>query len=394
MKILQIHNEYREPGGEDVSVATEAELLREAGHEVRQFLVRNPADRAATLAALARATHNRAAARRVIEAVDQFGPDVAHVNNTWFSISPAVLEALSDRGVPTVFTLRNYRVACMQGLLFRDGGVCTDCVGGSPLPGVRHRCWRGSAPLSAIAAATISRARRRGSWQRADRLLALSESAKRVLIEAGLPPHAIEVVPNAVLDPGPRAGQPSESNRLLFVGRLTPEKGPATLLEAWRRAGPRVPFELVLMGDGPLRAQLERELPAGARLVGWRDTASVRDSMLNARALLFPTECLEPFGRGAAEAFAAGLPVLGSNLGATAEIVAELGSDWLVEAGNARAWSEAIEGLSDGRSLDAAGATARRIYERRYSPAVTLAGLERAYASAIEGRSQPDARSG
>jgi glycosyltransferase involved in cell wall biosynthesis len=394
MKILQVHNSYREPGGEDVSVATEAELLREAGHEVRQFLVGNPERPAATLATVARAPGNRGAAKRVVEAAREFRPDVVHVNNTWFSLSPLVLDALAEHGFPTVLTLRNYRVACMQGLLFRDGAVCTDCVGRSPLPGVRHRCYRGSVALSAIAARTISTARRRGSWARPEVLLALSETAKRALVDAGLEAGRIEVVPNAVIDPGPRPAAPSSSNRILFVGRLTAEKGPDSLLEAWRRVADRGGLELELIGDGPLRAELEREAPPGARFCGRLEPAAVRERMLGARALVFPSRALEPFGRGAAEAFAAGLPVLGSELGATAEIAGALGPRWLVAAGDPDAWAEGIARLRDGGLVDEAGARARAIYERTYSASVAVARLERAYERAVRAARRPAARGG
>ena len=157
MRILQVHNAYREPGGEDLSVASEAELLRAAGNEVRRHIVRNPEHVGATVGKLALAPHNRFSADAVVNAARDFSADVVHVNNTWFSISPAVFEALDRAGFPTVLTLRNFRVACIQGLLFRDGRVCTDCVGGS------------SDPAFATAATGIpSRSRRllprRSSW--------------------------------------------------------------------------------------------------------------------------------------------------------------------------------------------------------------------------------------
>ena len=101
MRILQVHNAYRNPGGEDISVATEAAALRAAGHEVRELTVRNPDRPAVAIGAVVRAPHNRAAARHVVAAAAEFRPDVAHVNNTWFSLSPLVVEALADRGVPT-----------------------------------------------------------------------------------------------------------------------------------------------------------------------------------------------------------------------------------------------------------------------------------------------------
>ena len=97
VRILQIHNHYREAGGEDAVVATEAEVLRRAGHEVVQHQVENPPGRLAGFGALTLAAWNPAAARRVGLLADRVRADVAHVHNTWFSLSPAIFRALSRR---------------------------------------------------------------------------------------------------------------------------------------------------------------------------------------------------------------------------------------------------------------------------------------------------------
>jgi len=392
MRILQVHNSYREPGGEDLSVASEAELLRAAGNDVRRHIVRNPEHAGATLGKLALAPHNRFSADAVVDAARDFSADVVHVNNTWFSISPAVFEALDRAGFPTVFTLRNYRVACVQSLLFRDGRVCTDCVGGSTGPGIRHRCYRDSFVLSAVAAATSSLARRRGTWNRANRLIAMSESQRRILVESGLPDDRMDTVPNAVLDPGPRSTSPARSNRLLFVGRLAPEKGVDLLLDAWQRLPRGHEFELVLIGDGPLRRSLRPRLPAGVRLIGWQDPARVREEMLSGRALLFPTQGLEPFGRGVIEAFAAGLPVLAAARGGAGEAVARVGPDWCIRSDSGEDWAAAISRLTDDALVEDAGRRTRRLYERHYSPAIVTAALERSYARAINDQGNPEGR--
>ncbi|MGK2954748.1 MAG: glycosyltransferase family 4 protein [Solirubrobacterales bacterium] len=384
MRILQVHNTYREPGGEDLSVANEAVLLRAAGHEVRRHIVRNPEHAGATLGKLALAPRNRFSADAVVNAAGEFSADVVHVHNTWFSISPAVFEALDQAGFPTVFTLRNYRVACVQSLLFRDGRVCTDCVGSSTGPGIRHRCYRNSFALSAVAAATISLARRRRTWHRANRLIAMSESQRHILVEAGMPDHQMDTVPNAVLDPGPRTTSPARSNQLLFVGRLTPEKGVDLLLDAWQRLPAEHGFELVLIGDGPLRQSLRSRLPAGVEFIGWQDPARVREEMLGGRALLFPTRGLEPFGRGVIEAFAAGLPVLAAAHGGAGEAVAKVGPDWCVASDSAEDWAAAISRLTDDAQVEDADRRARQIYEKHYSPAIVTAALERSYARAID----------
>ena len=212
MRILQVHNRYRQLGGEDGVVASEADLLRHNGHEVVEHFVSNASSGAGAAAGLAVAPWNPVSARAVRRAVAEHAPDVAHVHNTWFTLSPSVLGALHRSKVPVVMTLHNYRLVCVNALVFRDGHPCTDCVGRSPWPGVRHRCYRDSAPQSAVAAATLSFNRARGTWVDAvDRYIAPSRGLRDTLIAGGLPAERFIVRPHAVADPGPRIRPPSSS---------------------------------------------------------------------------------------------------------------------------------------------------------------------------------------
>jgi hypothetical protein len=171
LKILQIHNQYREQGGEDSVVRNEGELLAAAGHEVVVHMVRNPSTAVRTGASLALSVWNPLAAREVRNLAERVRPDIAHLHNTWYSLSPSVLAALAAAAVPVVMTLHNYRLLCVNANLFRDGHVCEDCVGSHPWHGVRHRCYRGSLVASTPAAATIALHRPLGTWNRHVRLV-------------------------------------------------------------------------------------------------------------------------------------------------------------------------------------------------------------------------------
>ena len=152
MRVLQLHTPYRQPGGEDAVVRAEAEVLRRSGHEVVQYQVQNPPGAAGAIGSLVLSPWNPLQARRVQHLAERIRPDVAHVHNTWYAQSPAVLWALRRSGVPTVMTLHNYRLVCANGQLFRDGAPCEDCVGASPWHGVQHGCYRDSIVLSVPAA--------------------------------------------------------------------------------------------------------------------------------------------------------------------------------------------------------------------------------------------------
>jgi len=386
VRVLQVHAAYRQPGGEDRVVAAEAALLRAAGHEVVTHVVDNPEGARDAAVALARSTWNPAAARAVRDLAGAVRPDVAHVHNTWYALSPSVYGALHDRGVPVVATLHNYRLLCVNGLLFRDGGPCTDCVGRLPWPGVRHRCYRGSAATSAAVAGMLAVHRARGTWSRdVDLWLALTGQARDQLLAGGLPPDRTAVKPNVVPDPGPRRLPPSRSTTVLFVGRLVPEKGVAQLVDAWALRD-RGPLRLLILGDGPLRAELTARRVPGVEVAGPRDSGDVQAAMLSARALAFPSRWAEPCPMVVLEALAAGLPLLAADVGGVPELAPPAARVALPAPGDAAAWSVALHGLGDPAGLDAAGVAARDRWSSAFSPPVGLRALEAAYARARSAR--------
>lgn len=382
MRILQVHTRYREAGGEDRVVTNEAETLRDAGHDVVQVHAANPESRSRAAASLAVAPWNPRAAARLRDEAVRTAPDVAHLHNTWFALSPAVIPALRGAGVPVVVTLHNYRVACVASTLLRDGAPCEDCVGRSPLPGVRHRCYRGSAAQSAVAALTIATARARRVWDSVAVFIAFSDFARGRFAAAGLPEDRIVVKPHATADPGPRSLPPSRSSTVLFVGRLSPEKGLDVLLDGWRAAAPEH-LQLEVIGDGPERAALEARRVPNVRFAGRLEPAEVTRRMLGARMLVFPSIWYETFGLVIAEAMAAGLPVLASDLGGTAQVLDELASGWLAPPADAGGWASALRRLSADGVVDEGGHRARRVYEKLYTPARSLAALEDGYRRAM-----------
>lgn len=378
MRILQVHNRYLQPGGEDVAVATEARILRDAGHHVTTFEVRNPAAARAAVAHLTAAPWNPRAAERIQEEVRRQRPDVVHVHNTWYVLTPAVLSAVRATGAPVVVTLHNYRTVCAAATLFRDGAPCTDCVGGTAWPGIRHRCYRGSVVQSAVAATTIDLHRARRTWHRdVDRFLTLTEFGREVHAAAGLPAERIVVKSNSTDDPGPRRRPPSASSQVVYVGRLTEEKGIRDLLAAWRGRPARL--ELVVVGDGPLRAELEASAPPGVRFVGARDKPWVTRLLLEARALVFPSIWYEGQGLVALEAAAAGLPVTHPELGAMADLFAPDAGALTYRPRDPADLTAALERLGDDRHVDVHGRLTRRRFEERYTHEVARTTLEATY---------------
>ena len=388
MRVLQIHSRYREYGGEERVVETDARLLREAGHEVRTFEVPNPSGGVAAAASLAASSWNVRQARRARHLIEAWRPDVAHVHNTWFSLSPSVPAAARSTGLPVVHTIHNYRPLCVNAKLFRDGAPCYDCVGSrAPLKGVALGCYRGSRALSAAVLSAELAQRASGTWRKADLITVQSERHRELLSEGGfdLP---VEVLPWTTHDPGARRAPPSQSGEVLFLGRLEPEvKGVEMIVRAWNRAraeGLLPGLSLTVVGTGELLGSPAIE-GRGIRALGWLEQDELDRRMLSARALLFPSTWEETFGLVAIEGFAAGLPVLGSDIGGIRDTVGRLDPGCLVATGPdaEEAWAEALGLLADDAWVDRKGAEARALFESDFSPEVGSRRLLDAYRRAV-----------
>src|SRR5579859_109197 len=91
VRVFMIHNRYRLPGGEDVAVAADGVLLRDAGHEGVVFEAVNPQGQMAAAGDLAITPWNSGARRRIKALIQEVRPDIVHAHNTWFAIGPAPL---------------------------------------------------------------------------------------------------------------------------------------------------------------------------------------------------------------------------------------------------------------------------------------------------------------
>lgn len=372
------HNAYQQRGGEDSVVDDEVALLRARGAEVSLFQLHN--DDIATLGRVelvGRTLWSRPAAQAMADRCASFRPDVVHVHNSFPLMSPAIHWAAQAAGVPVVQTLHNFRLLCPQAMLLREGRVCEDCVGRLPWRGAVRGCYRGSRAQSAVLAGMLTLHRGLGTWQRrVNRFVALNDFCRAKFIEGGLPAARVVVKPNFVDLPAPDAG-PREG--MLFVGRLSPEKGLDVLAGAAREAGVTV----TVVGSGPMQPALA-EVP-GLRLLGALPMPQVLAQMRGAAALVMPSVWYENFPRTLVEAWASGLPVIASRLGAMAALIEEGVTGLLFEAGNPASLAEQLRWAQQHpQALADMGRRARAHYEAHYTADRNHAQLMGIYAAAIE----------
>ncbi|HUJ75688.1 MAG TPA: glycosyltransferase, partial [bacterium] len=319
-----------------------------------------------------------------LELIRRVRPDVAHFHNTFPLVSPSAYWACREAGTPVVQTLHNYRLLCAAATLFRSGHPCEDCLGTRTLwPGVLHGCYRGSRWETAGVTVMLETHRMLGTWRnKVDLFVAPSEFARGKLIQGGIAEDRIAVKPNFV-HPDPRAGGAGR-NFALFAGRLSEEKGIRVLLNAWRDL-PEIPLEIC--GDGPLRDMVDRfarSRPPGAIHVhGALPRGEVFQRMKTARFLVFPSTCYETFALVIAEAFACGLPVVSTDIGAAAEIVDDGRTGVHFRSGDATSLAAAARRLWERPSASREmGAQARAEYARKYTAEANYALLMDVYSRA------------
>lgn len=387
MRILSCHNFYQQPGGEDRVYQSEARLLEEHGHDVVRYEVHN--DRVGEMGWLrlgVSTVWNRERSRHLRAVIRHERPDVMHVHNTLPLLSPAVYHAAHLEGVPVVQTLHNFRLCCPKAVLFRDGHVCADCLGRTVAwPAVLHGCYRGSRPATAAVTTMLAVHRGIGTWQYGvDAYIALSEFARRMFIRQHLPVERIFVKRNAV-SPDPGIGDGGDGG-VVFVGRLSPEKGVATLIAAWEHL-PDV--RLTILGDGPLAASVREAARhhSAIRLAGYLAPAEVLEAIGRAACLVCPSECYEGSPLVVAEAFARGTPVIATRTGALEEMVTHGVTGALYPPGDARQLATAVRQLlGDGPRLAAMRRAARAEFDATFSPRVNYESLMNVYRHAVAAR--------
>jgi glycosyltransferase involved in cell wall biosynthesis len=374
LKILLAHNKYQIPGGEEVVLEQERQLLENAGHEVITYCRSNQEieqfNALERLTLIGRTVWAVDTEREFSQLLTREKPDIVHVHNTFFMLSPSIYGACKAHGVPVVQTLHNFRLMCPSVTFFRDGKVCEECVEHGLWRSVYHGCYRDSRAATASVALMLGVHRFLGTWEKSVTCyIALTDFGRQKFIAGGLPAEKIAVKPNFVHpDPGERTRRGEYG---LFVGRLSREKGISTLLQAWERL-PRH-YALHIIGDGPERDGLEvqaRQL--GLFAVQFRGRLS-RDetltAMKRARFLVVPSGWYETFGMCIAEAFACGTPVICSRLGAMQELVSDGRTGLHFSCGDPSDLAEKVAwAWSHPNEMDAMGREARAEYEGKYTP--------------------------
>ncbi|SDZ24659.1 Glycosyltransferase involved in cell wall bisynthesis [Micromonospora pattaloongensis] len=405
MRVLHVNKFLYRRGGAEGYLLDLAGLQRAAGDEVAYFGMTHPQNESplpyaehfpsyVELDPPPRGLRPRAAAagrmiwspqsRRGLAAVlADFRPDVVHLHNVYHQLSPSVLAAARAAGVPCVLTLHDYKLACPSYQLLDRGAVCDACVTGGPLMAVRRGC-KGGLGASALLAIESWLHRTLRAYDGVAAFVSPSRFLAGVMRRAGVFPDRMHVLPHFA-DVAALPVKVAPGGGVVYAGRLAPEKGVDTLIDAVAALPAGVPVDVA--GDGPARAALEerasRRAPGRIRFHGRLDKPRLHELVRSAAVVAVPSRWHENQPMAVLEAFGCGVPVVGTDLGGLPELITPGVDGEIVPADDPAALGAALARLvaAPGRAYEL-GRAARAKVERDFTPGAHLAGLRELYALA------------
>ncbi|MET3926722.1 glycosyltransferase family 4 protein [Devosia sp. 2618] len=340
-RLLAINNYFYRRGGAEAVFLDHIAMFEQAGWTVAPFAMQSdqnpPSDwseyfvseiefghqpgLATKLRHAAQIIYSREAQRNIGALVERFRPHLAHAHNVYHHLSPAIFQTLKSHGVPTVMTAHDLKLACPAYKMLSHGSVCEKCKSGNIAQVLLNRCAKDSVALSGLLLLETAVHRSLGLYRNyLDRIVVPSRFYRAKLIEWGWPEEQLVYVPNFV-DPNFVASDPvAEGDYYLFAGRLAPEKGIATLIEAAALTGLR----LVVAGGGPDEAMLKKlaaDRQAPVEFVGYVSGPQLHGLIGGAKALVLPSEWYENAPVSILEAYGLGRPVIGTDIGGIPELI-------------------------------------------------------------------------
>ena len=392
LKVLLVHNWYASanPSGENTVVTAESSLLKDHGCEVVEYFrfsdeILSEGVWGVIKGGLA-TPFNPFSFFDATAVIKKVQPDVIHIHNFFPLISPAIIYAAARQNIPVVMTLHNYRIGCAGGLPFRAFSLCMDCLESRSIwPAVRHSCYRNSRIATLPLVAMICLHRILKTWQRhVDLFIVLNNFQGGVFSSAGLiPTDKLRYKPQFMSNPPDVIPWEQRRNRIVFMGRLSREKGAHILLEAFERWGNSAP-ELVIVGSGLEAEYLKNRFPSSnIQWLGQLSPEKAVEVLAQSRLLVFPSICFEGFPMVVREAVACGVPILSTDLGPMADIVQEsFGQHFM--SGNTQDLLEKMQNLWLSQDkLNEMALRARAEFDEKYTAEINFKILMDIYNEAI-----------
>lgn len=329
MKILLSNKFYYRRGGDCIYMLNLEQLLKEQGHDVAVFAMDYPENidsnwkkyfpsNMSKFMAFTRPFGSHEVIRKFNALLNDFKPDVVHLNNIHTQISPVIAEIAHKQGIRVVWTLHDYKLLCPRYDCLKFGEtVCEECFNGDKTPCKTYKCMKGSALASLIGYKEALQWNRERLEVCTDLFICPSQFMADKMIQGGFRKNKMKTLCNFIDIEKCKRNNYDKEDYYCFIGRLSHEKGVKTLIEAANQ----LPYKLKIIGGGPLADELEKRAARHVEFVGFKQWDEIKEIVGKARFSVIPSEWYENNPLSVIEAQCLGTPVLGANIGGIPELI-------------------------------------------------------------------------
>jgi glycosyltransferase involved in cell wall biosynthesis len=382
MKVLLANKFFHTKGGSERVLFQERQFLLDHGHVVVDFSMQDSMNYPSPYAGsfvrhidyqnapgilnkakqAVKFIHSPEAIKKLKRLIDKERPDIAHLHNIYHQITPSIIPLLKRHGIPVVLTLHDSKLICPSYLMLNKGRICQECAGCNFWRPLAMHC-QNSRIQELLFMLEAYWHLWRASYDGVDLFLSPSRFMAD-LVSQRIPKEKIRVLPNGI-DTTTFTPAWDDLGYVIYVGRVTAEKGIETLLKAHDLSGRA--FSLKIVGTGPDFDNLRRSYPH-AEFIGYREGDELYKFIRNAACVVVPSECLENCSMVILEAMVMGKPVIGSRTGGIPEQIEDGKTGLLFEIGNASELAEKLDHLMKNPMLRVVfGKAARQKCEREYA---------------------------
>lgn len=403
MKILLINKFYYLKGGAEKHFLELKKILEDHGHKVVVFSMSDPNninspqakyfvskvdfDRVRFnwqgLRVAGRMLYSFEARRKISQLLDAEKPDLVHIHNIYHQISPSILTAIKKRSIPIVQTLHDYKLLSPNYALYCHGQICERCQGGKYYRCIAHRCIKNSYVASALSAFEMYVHKALKLYEKnVDVFVCPSKFMASQLLKWNIQAKRIEQIYNFSYFDVKSTEKLGEY--LLFVGRLSEEKGVDALFESIKGTN----IQLKIIGTGPEEKTLKEKVRYNkidqVEFLGYKEGRNLQEYINNARALIVPSQWYENCPLVIIEAFQSGKPVLATRIGGIPELVADGKTGYTFALGDCNEMRRCINKLfSDDEKAREMGRNASD-FARQFTPEQYYQKLMKVYESVLE----------
>lgn len=382
MKILQIHNEYIYKGGEEAVVKEERNLLLKNDHKVYQSIRKNN-EEIVSLSQKLNIAKNLSYSKKSYQIIEneiiKIKPDIVHIHNTFPLWTFSVIDACNQHKIPVVMTVHNFRLICAKGVFYKDKQICEKCLWSSPFNAVKHGCFQNSIIKSIPVSYMINKTKRGlNIINKLNKLIVLTDFAKKKFLEAKFPENKIIIKPN-FMSKKFNIEIKQKKKDFIYASRLSEEKGIIDLLYAHKKFN----FNLNICGDGPLKNLVNNEKKIN--YLGFLSDEDINRQLAKTKFLLFPSKWYEGFPTIILKAFLFETVVLAPALGSIPTIIKDGYNGILFKPNNIEDLINKIKwALSNEEKCNQIKENAKKEFNEKYTEEVNYNILKKIYEDAIE----------